>query len=68
MPPIPRYRAQASQNPVAIFLSAGFRPFFLFAALWAAVGLPLSIAYLEAAAELLRLLGHNMPPLDEAAE
>jgi uncharacterized protein involved in response to NO len=37
---------------VAIFLSAGFRPFFLFAALWAAVGLPLSIAYLEAAAEL----------------
>ncbi len=52
MPPIPRYRAQASQNPVAIFLSAGFRPFFLFAALWAAVGLPLSIAYLEAAAEL----------------
>ncbi len=52
MPPIPRYRPQASQNALAIFLSAGFRPFFLFAALWAAVGLPLSIAYLEAAAEL----------------
>ncbi len=49
MPPIQRCRAQASQNPLAIFLSAGFRPFFLFAALWAAVGLPLSIAYLETA-------------------
>lgn len=52
MAPIPRYRAQVSQNPLAIFLSAGFRPFFLSAALWAAVGLPLSVAYLEAAAEL----------------
>jgi uncharacterized protein involved in response to NO len=52
MPPIPRYRAEASPSPLAIFLSAGFRPFFLSAALWAAVGLPLSVAYLEAAAEL----------------
>ncbi|WP_363352101.1 NnrS family protein [Methylocystis echinoides] len=52
MPPIPRYRAPASQNLLAVFLSAGFRPFFLSAALWAAVGLPLSVAYLEAAAEL----------------
>lgn len=52
MPPIPRYRAEVGQSPLAILLSAGFRPFFLSAALWAAVGLPLSFAYLEAAAEL----------------
>lgn len=52
MPPIPRYRAQESQTFLATFLSAGFRPFFLCAALWAAVGLPLSIAYFEMAAEL----------------
>ncbi len=48
----PRYRAQASKSFLATFLSAGFRPFFLLAALWAAVGLPLSVAYLEVAAEL----------------
>jgi len=52
MPPIPRYRAQESQAFLATFLSAGFRPFFLSAALWAAVALPLSIAYFEMAAEL----------------
>jgi uncharacterized protein involved in response to NO len=52
MPPIPRYRAQESQTFLATFLSAGFRPFFLSAALWAAVALPLSIAYFEMAAEL----------------
>jgi uncharacterized protein involved in response to NO len=52
MPPIPRYRAQESQTLLATFLSAGFRPFFLSAGLWAAVGLPLSIAYVEMAAEL----------------
>lgn len=49
MSPIPRYRDQDRQNRLAVFLSAGFRPFFLFAALWAAVGLPLSVALLEAA-------------------
>jgi quercetin dioxygenase-like cupin family protein len=43
---------EVGQSPLAIFLSAGFRPFFLSAALWAAVGLPLSVAYLDAAAEL----------------
>lgn len=52
MSPVPRYRLQVSQSCLAIFLSAGFRPFFLSAAIWAAVGLPLSVAYLEAAAEL----------------
>ena len=35
--PIPRYRA--SQGP-ALF-SAGFRPFFLLASIWAAVAVPL---------------------------
>lgn len=52
MPPIPRYRAQESQTFLATFLSAGFRPFFLSAALWAAIALPLSIVYFEMAAEL----------------
>jgi uncharacterized protein involved in response to NO len=52
MSPIPRYRAQESQTFLATFLSAGFRPFFLSAALWAAVALPLSIAYFEMVAEL----------------
>ncbi|WP_442756165.1 NnrS family protein [Methylocystis sp. JAN1] len=52
MPPIPRYRAQESHTFLTSFLSAGFRPFFLSAALWAAVALPLSIAYFEMAADL----------------
>ncbi|QGM97579.1 NnrS family protein [Methylocystis parvus] len=52
MPAIPRYCAQESRTFLATFLSAGFRPFFLAAALWAAVALPLSIAYFEMAAEL----------------
>ncbi len=52
MPPIPRYRAEAGQGPLATLFSAGFRPFFLVAALWAAVALPASVAYLEVAAEL----------------
>ncbi|MEK4032872.1 NnrS family protein [Methylocystis sp. IM3] len=50
MAPIPRYRARSGESFLADFLSAGFRPFFLFAALWAAFALPLAIAYLEAAA------------------
>lgn len=58
--PIPRYRTTVSHHPLADFLSAGFRPFFLFAALWAAVALPLSIAYFEALAELpTRLPAHQ---------
>jgi uncharacterized protein involved in response to NO len=52
MAPIPRYRAAEDRSPLAIFLSAGFRPFFLFAALWATIALPLSIAYFEMIAEL----------------
>lgn len=46
---LPRPRVQTI---IGTFFAAGFRPFFLSAALWAAVGLPLSIAYFEAAAEL----------------
>ncbi len=37
---IPRYRAHAGPA----ILSAGFRPFFLVAAAWAAVGIPLWLA------------------------
>lgn len=44
MTPIPRYRA--SEGDVAPFLSAGFRPFFLLSALWAAVILPVTLAYM----------------------
>ena len=40
MTPIPRYRPQAGPA----ILSAGFRPFFLGAALWAAVAVPLWLA------------------------
>ncbi len=52
MPSVPRDRSQVSRNLANISLSAGFRPFFLSAALWAAVALPLSIAYFEMVAEL----------------
>lgn len=52
MPPIPRYRIQERQTFLATFLSVGFRPFFFSAALWAAVALPLSVAYFEMAVEL----------------
>jgi uncharacterized protein involved in response to NO len=37
MPAIPRYRSHAGPA----ILSAGFRPFFLLAALWAALAVPL---------------------------
>ncbi len=37
MAAIPRYRPHAGP----ILLSAGFRPFFLGAAIWAAIGIPL---------------------------
>lgn len=47
---IPRYRVLEGESLLKDFLSAGFRPFFLFAALWAAFALPLAIAYLHAAA------------------
>lgn len=57
MAQIPRYgvagdSAREDGAHSALLLSAGFRPFFLFAALWAAVALPLSIAYFEMLAEL----------------
>src|SRR5579884_4564817 len=45
MPPIPRYRAHAGP---AVF-SAGFRPFFLLAALWAGLAIPLWLAALHGA-------------------
>ena len=44
MTAIPRYRAHAAP----VILSAGFRPFFLGASVWAAVGIPLWLgAYSE---------------------
>jgi len=47
MVPIPRYRSQSG----SAFLSAGFRPFFLLAALWACLAIPASIAFLGAGAD-----------------
>lgn len=49
---IPRYRDRAGPA----FLSAGFRPFFLLAALWAAVAVPLWLALLGNHARLPLLL------------
>jgi uncharacterized protein involved in response to NO len=46
--PIPRYRAQ--RGPY--ILSAGFRPFFLLAALWAALAVPLWLAVFTGEGEL----------------
>lgn len=48
MAPVPRYR---TQNGPA-WLSAGFRPFFLVAALWACFVVPASIAFISGAVEL----------------
>lgn len=45
MPPIPRYRPEA--GPAV--LSAGFRPFFLNAALWACFVVPASVAFIAGA-------------------
>jgi uncharacterized protein involved in response to NO len=44
MAAIPRYRPQAGPA----ILSAGFRPFFLLAALWACLAIPASIAFVTA--------------------
>jgi uncharacterized protein involved in response to NO len=52
---IPRYRPHAGP----ILLSAGFRPFFLAAAIWAAVGIPISLAVYGGKTSLPSLL----PPL-----
>jgi uncharacterized protein involved in response to NO len=52
---IPRYRPQAGP----VILSAGFRPFFLAAALWAAIGIPLWLAAYAAGLLVPSLL----PPL-----
>jgi uncharacterized protein involved in response to NO len=48
MAPIPRYRPQA--GPAV--LSAGFRPFFLLAALWAFCVVPLFVAFVAGAVEI----------------
>lgn len=48
MAPVPRYR---TQNGPA-WLSAGFRPFFLIAALWAFFVVPASIGFISGAVEL----------------
>ncbi len=53
--PIPRYRPWQG----AVLLSAGFRPFFLLAAIWAAVALPLWLAVFAGDAALPTAL----PPL-----
>ncbi len=45
---IPRYRTQ--NGP--ILLSAGFRPFFLLSALWAAIGIPLWLAFYAGQSQL----------------
>src|SRR3954451_24433396 len=48
MPAIPRYRSNGGLD----VLSAGFRPFFLLAALWAALAVPLWLAVFAGAAGL----------------
>jgi len=48
MAPIPRYRP----NGGPAVLSAGFRPFFLVAALWAGLAIPASVALFAASARL----------------
>ena len=48
MTAIPRYRPQAGPA----ILSAGFRPFFLISALWAALAIPLWLAYLSGQVDL----------------
>lgn len=55
MAAIPRYRPHAGP----ILLSAGFRPFFLGSAVWAAIGIPLWLAVYGGGASLPSLL----PPL-----
>jgi uncharacterized protein involved in response to NO len=54
--PIPRYRAQTGPA----LLSAGFRPFFLVAAVWAALAVPLWLAAFVGGAELSTLLLPNV--------
>jgi uncharacterized protein involved in response to NO len=48
MSPIPRYRPQSGPD----LLSAGFRPFFLLSALWAALAVPLWLAVYTGESEL----------------
>ena len=58
---VPRYRAHAGQA----LLSAGFRPFFLLSAGWAALAVPLWLAFYAGAGEVPTLLS---PPLWHAHE
>ncbi|HVA35195.1 MAG TPA: NnrS family protein [Stellaceae bacterium] len=58
---IPRYRAHAGQA----LLSAGFRPFFLLSATWAALAVPLWLAFLAGAGTVPTLLP---PPIWHAHE
>lgn len=48
MAPIPRYR----HHEGIVILSAGFRPFFLLAALWACAVVPVSVGFITGAVEL----------------
>src|SRR4051812_42901878 len=54
--PVPRYRSQSGP----FLLSAGFRPFFLAAALWAALAVPLWLAAFTGEAALPTLLLPNV--------
>ena len=58
---IPRYRSQTAPA----FLSAGFRPFFLLAAAWAALAVPLWLAFFAGAGAVPTLLP---PPIWHAHE
>jgi uncharacterized protein involved in response to NO len=56
MAPIPRYREQASPA----VLSAGFRPFFLLAALWAFCVAPLFVAFIAGAVQVPTAFAPNV--------
>ncbi|QGM44737.1 NnrS family protein [Methylocystis heyeri] len=56
MAPIPRYREQASPA----VRSAGFRPFFLVAALWAFCAAPLFVAFIAGAVKVPTALAPNV--------
>jgi uncharacterized protein involved in response to NO len=56
MAPVPRYRSQTSPA----WLSAGFRPFFLVAALWAFFLVPVSVAFISGAIELPTVFSPSM--------
>jgi uncharacterized protein involved in response to NO len=52
MTAIPRYRSRSGP----VMLSAGFRPFFLLSAIWAALGIPLWLAVFAGEAQIMTAL------------